>query len=87
MRIAVNFKIRNSLGENPQNEFGGPAGEAKKSFADRKWLEVWGINWNESFRFNKLFSRQKKLEIYTYPTQEEIKVKVVGICMVLFTVG
>ena len=83
VRIAVNFKIPLILwGENPQNEFGGPAGEAKKSFTDRKWLEEFGglIGMRVSDLTSYSDIDKKKLEIYTYPTEEEIKkVKVVGI--------
>jgi N-acetyl sugar amidotransferase len=81
--IAVKFNIKLIIwGENSQNEYGGPAGDAENNVLNRNWLESFGglIGLREDDISNLTsVSEQHKIP-YIYPSDEEInKVGVTGI--------
>jgi N-acetyl sugar amidotransferase len=76
IRIAVQFNIPLIIwGENPQNEYGGPAGAAENSVLTRRWLEEFGGLLG--LRVSDLVGREgiepKHLIQYTYPSDDELK--------------
>ncbi|MBM4177343.1 N-acetyl sugar amidotransferase, partial [Candidatus Gribaldobacteria bacterium] len=83
IRLACAFKIPLIIwGENSQNEYGGPASDAKNNALTRRWLEEFGGLLG--LRVSDLLGREgivkKDLIQYTYPSDEELaKVGVTGI--------
>lgn len=75
VRIAVQLGIRLIVwGENPQNEYGGPAAAVNAKHLDRRWLEEFGgllglrvSDLPEMGDFEK-----RDLIQYTYPTDEDL---------------
>lgn len=83
VRVAVQMGIRLIVwGENPQNEYGGPAAAATGNTLTRRWLEEFGGLLG--LRVTDLVGREgiepKHLIPYTYPTDEELqRVGVTGV--------
>ena len=61
-------------GENPQNEYGGPAAAAKDNVLTRRWLEEFGglLGLRVSDLVGRTASSAKHLIQYTYPTDDEL---------------
>ena len=76
VRLAVQFNIPLLIwGENSQNEYGGPAADAKKNYLDRRWLEEYGglLGMRVSDLIEQEgFSAQDMLP-FTYPDDESLK--------------
>ena len=69
-------------GENPQNEYGGPAASSNDNTLTRKWLEEFGglLGLRVSDLKHHENLNEKDLYLYTYPSDEElIKSKVTGV--------
>ena len=69
-------------GENPQNEYGGPAGSTKSSVLTRRWLEEFGglLGLRVSDLVGQDGIEKQHLIPYTYPSDEELqRVGVTGI--------
>ncbi|MDP5012475.1 MAG: N-acetyl sugar amidotransferase, partial [Alphaproteobacteria bacterium] len=69
-------------GENPQNEYGGPAASTTNNTLNRSWLEEFGglLGLRVSDLTDILDMDEKDLWPYTYPSQEELnQVGVTGI--------
>ncbi len=86
VRIAFQLNIKLIIwGENPQNEFGGPAACAKSNATlNRKWLEEFGgmLGLRVSDLIDQEGIELKDLIQYTYPSDEELKiVGVTGLCL------
>ena len=83
VRIAVQMGIRLIVwGENPQNEYGGPAATGDKNILDRRWLEEFGglIGLRVSDLLVVEGIKPHHLIQFTYPTDEELRrVGVTGI--------
>lgn len=76
VRIAVKFNIPLIIwGENPQDEYGGPAGAAENSTLTRRWLEEFGglLGLRVSDLVGQNGIESKHLIQYTYPSDEELK--------------
>lgn len=75
VRLAVKLNIPLIIwGENPQNEYGGPASDSENSVLTRRWLEEFGGLLG--LRVSDLILQgipKKDLIQYTYPTNEELK--------------
>ena len=76
IKIAVNFNIPLVIwGENPQNEFGGPASSQDNNILDRKWLEEFGGLLG--LRIDDLLGQEgltkKDLDMFYYPKDEDLK--------------
>ena len=78
VKFAIAFEIPIILwGENPQIEYGGPLDSLNNSILDQKWMEEFGgLN---GFRVSDLIEnynfKKHELEIYNYPSQEDLKEK------------
>jgi N-acetyl sugar amidotransferase len=83
VRMAVQFSVPLIVwGENPQNEYGGPAGAAADSTLTRRWLEEFGglLGLRVSDLVGQEGIETKHLIQYTYPTDEELaRVGVTGL--------
>ncbi len=83
VRIAVQMGIQLIVwGENPQHEYGGPAGAATNNFLDRRWLEEFGglLGLRVSDLIGQEGIEARHLIQYTYPTDDELRaVGVTGI--------
>lgn len=83
VRIAVQWNIPLIVwGENPQNEYGGPASAAGDNSLTRRWLEEFGglIGLRVSDLIGLEGIEPRHLIQYTYPSEEELKrVGVTGI--------
>lgn len=76
VRIAVQFGVPLILwGENPQNEYGGPAAAANNNYLTRRWLEEFGglLGLRVSDLIGQRGIREKDLIQYTYPWDEELR--------------
>lgn len=76
VRIAVKFNIPLIIwGENPQNEYGGPATAAENNVLNRRWLEEFGglLGMRVSDLIGQYNIEQKHLILYTYPSDEELQ--------------
>jgi len=76
VRVAVQYKIPLIIwGENSQNEYGGPAGDAKNNHLTRKWLEEFGglLGMRVSDLTSYEGIEDKHLISYTYPEDEELQ--------------
>ncbi len=76
VRAAVQFKVPLIIwGENSQNEYGGPASEARSNSLNRRWLEEFGglLGLRVSDLRDVYQIEKRKLHLYTYPTDEELK--------------
>ena len=76
VRIAVSFGVRLIIwGENPQNEYGGPAAAARDSILTRRWLEEYGglLGLRVSDLIGQEGIESRHLIQYTYPTDEELR--------------
>jgi len=76
IKFALAYQIPLILwGENPQIEYGGPQKSLNNNILDRNWLEEFGgligLRVND-FIDNHNFKKEE-LEIYTYPTKEELR--------------
>lgn len=81
MAVAMNIPLI-VWGENPQNEYGGPANSTTNPILDRKWLEEFGglLGFRVSDLVDGLGFSVKDLIPYTYPSQENInKAGVTGV--------
>lgn len=75
VRMAVQFGIPLIVwGENPQNEYGGPAAAAADNVLTRRWLEEFGglLGLRVSDLVGQEGIEAKHLIQYTYPTDEEL---------------
>lgn len=83
IRVAVQYGIRLIVwGENPQNEYGGPAAAAEGNTLTRRWLEEFGglLGLRVSDLVGQDGIEKKHLIQYTYPTDEDLaRVGVTGI--------
>ena len=83
VRVAVQLKIPLIIwGENPQNEYGGPATAAGDNGLNRRWLEEFGglLGMRVSDLIGQYGIEKKHLIQYTYPTDEELQnVSVTGL--------
>ena len=83
VRVAVNLGIRMIIwGENPQNEYGGPAAAEKSNILDRRWLEEFGglLGLRVSDLLNVDGIEPRHLIQYTYPSEDELQnAKVTGV--------
>ena len=75
VRVAVKLGIRLIVwGENPQNEYGGPAAASETKTLDRRWLEEFGgllgLRVSDLVEFDGI--KQHHLIQYQYPTSEEL---------------
>lgn len=73
---AVNFNIPLIIwGENPQNEYGGPATNQENNILDRNWLEEFGgligLRVDDLVGYDGL--REKDLSMFRYPNDKELK--------------
>ncbi len=76
VRIAVQFNVPLIIwGENSQNEYGGPAAQAKDSVLTRRWLEEFGgmLGLRVSDLVGQEGITQRDIIGYTYPSDEELK--------------
>lgn len=76
VRIAVQFNIPLIVwGENPQNEYGGPAAAADNNTLTRRWLEEFGglLGLRVSDLVGQEGIEQKHLIQFTYPSDDELK--------------
>ncbi len=76
VRAAVEYNVPLLIwGENPQNEFGGPAAASERHYLDRRWLEEFGgllgLRVSDLVGIDGL--KAKDVIPYTYPTDEELK--------------
>ena len=79
-----------SLGENSQNEYGGPAAAADNKVLNRRWLEEFGglLGLRVSDMVGQEDIEKKHLIPYTYPSDNELsKVKVTGLFLVIIFLG
>lgn len=83
VRMAVQFGIPLIVwGENPQNEYGGPAAAAADNVLTRRWLEEFGglLGLRVSDLVGQEGIEAKHLIQFTYPTDEELaRVGVTGL--------
>jgi len=76
VRIAVQLNIPLIVwGENSQNEYGGPAGDAENNILTRRWLEEFGglLGFRVSDLIGNESVEQKHIIQYTYPSDEDMK--------------
>lgn len=76
VRIAVQFNVPLIIwGENPQNEYGGPAAAAGDNTLTRRWLEEFGglLGLRVSDLIGQEAIEEKHLIQYSYPTDEELR--------------
>jgi N-acetyl sugar amidotransferase len=76
VRLAVQLGIRLIVwGENPQNEYGGPAAAAQGSTLTRRWLEEFGglLGLRVSDLVGVAGISQRDLIQYRYPSEEELQ--------------
>ncbi|MBM4293808.1 MAG: N-acetyl sugar amidotransferase [Deltaproteobacteria bacterium] len=76
VRIAVQFQIPLIIwGENPQNEYGGPAAAAEDHVLTRRWLEEFGglLGLRVSDLIGLDGIERQHLIQYTYPPDEELQ--------------
>jgi len=76
IQVAVNFNIPLVIwGENPQNEFGGPAGSEENNILDRAWLEEFGgligLRVDDMIGFDGI--QHKDLAMFIYPEDDDLK--------------
>jgi N-acetyl sugar amidotransferase len=83
VRVAVQFNVPLIIwGENPQNEYGGPAAAAEGNTLNRRWLEEFGglLGLRVSDLIGLEGIEASHLIPYTYPTDEELaRVGVTGL--------
>jgi len=83
VRAAVQFNVPLIIwGENPQNEYGGPAAAAEHNILTRRWLEEFGglLGLRVSDLVGMEGIELKHLIPYTYPSDEDLaKVGVTGL--------
>ena len=89
VRVAVQTGVKLIIwGENPQNEFGGPATAADSSASlDRKWLEEFGgmLGLRVSDIIGQEGIDRKDMIQFTYPDDEDLKrAGVTGVCLGYF---
>ncbi|MFM6157880.1 MAG: N-acetyl sugar amidotransferase, partial [Sphaerospermopsis kisseleviana] len=75
VRAAVQFNVPLIVwGENPQNEYGGPAAASENNVLTRRWLEEFGglLGMRVSDLIGQEGIEAKHLIHYTYPTDEEL---------------
>lgn len=75
VRAAVQFNVPLIIwGENPQNEYGGPAAATENNVLNRRWLEEFGglLGLRVSDLIGMEGIEAKQLIPYTYPTDEEL---------------
>jgi N-acetyl sugar amidotransferase len=75
VRVAVQYRVPLIIwGENSQNEYGGPAGDAENNTLTRRWLEEFGgllgLRVSDLVGVDGMESRH--LLPYTYPTDEQL---------------
>jgi N-acetyl sugar amidotransferase len=76
VRFAVQLGIRLIVwGENPQNEYGGPAAASQHNTLDRQWLEEFGglLGLRVSDLLEIEGFKPRHLIQYTYPTNEQLR--------------
>jgi N-acetyl sugar amidotransferase len=76
VRIAVQLNIPLIIwGENPQNEYGGPAAASDNNVLTRRWLEEFGglLGLRVSDLIGQESIEPKHLIQYTYPSDDELK--------------
>lgn len=76
IRVAVQFHVPLIIwGENPQNEYGGPAAASDNNVLTRRWLEEFGglLGLRVSDMIGQEGIDRKHLMLYTYPSDEELK--------------
>lgn len=76
IRLAVEMGIRIVIwGENPQNEYGGPATSVDEYVLTRQWLEEFGglLGFRVSDLIHEFDFKEQDLHLYTYPTDDELK--------------
>jgi N-acetyl sugar amidotransferase len=76
IRVAAQYGIRLVVwGENPQNEYGGPAAAAEGSTLTRRWLEEFGglIGLRVSDLIGQDGIERRHLLQYIYPSDEELQ--------------
>ncbi len=76
IRLAVQLGIRLIVwGENPQNEYGGPAASQQDKVLNRRWLEEFGglLGMRVSDLVGQAGIERHHLIPYTYPTDEELR--------------
>jgi N-acetyl sugar amidotransferase len=76
IRIAVQLGIKLIVwGENPQNEYGGPATSTESQTLTRRWLEEFGglLGLRVSDVVGQYGITEKDLIQYTYPTDKELE--------------
>lgn len=76
IRIAVQMNIPLIIwGENPQNEYGGPASATENNILDRRWLEEFGglLGLRVSDLVGLDGIEKRHLIPFTYPSDEELK--------------
>ena len=84
-RMAVQFGVPLLIwGENPQNEYGGPASDMESNVLTRRWLEEFGglIGMRVTDLIGQDGLEAKHLIQFTYPSDEELRrVGVTGVFM------
>lgn len=76
VRVAVQNRVRLLVwGENPQNEYGGPATVQKSKILDRAWLEEFGglLGLRVTDLIGQEGILQRDLIPYTYPSDADLK--------------
>ena len=76
VRVAVQYKIPLIIwGENPQNEYGGPAISQQAKVLNRRWLEEFGglLGMRVSDIFEEEGIERHHLLPYTYPSDEDLQ--------------
>lgn len=76
VRAAVQYNIPMIIwGENPQNEYGGPASSNQKNILDREWLNKFGglLGIDSSDLIGKEGIERKHIIPYIYPSDEELR--------------
>lgn len=76
VRVAVQFNIPLIIwGENPQNEYGGPASATENNTLTRRWLEEFGglLGLRVSDLIGQEGIERKHLIQYSYPSDEELQ--------------
>lgn len=76
IRIAVHYNIPLIIwGENPQNEYGGPAAATDNNVLTRRWLEEFGglLGLRVTDLIGQENIKRHDLIQYTYPSDEELK--------------
>jgi N-acetyl sugar amidotransferase len=76
VRVAVQTGVRLLVwGENPQNEYGGPASNAQGNAIDRRWLEEFGgmLGMRVSDLVGRNGIERRHLINYTYPSDEQLR--------------